>query len=255
MQLNWVYFCGATPDDATERVVKHSLRPQPSIILHSLVTALMFCCSIYHLEVRNEGSGQLLDNDRASWSNVPPRFVGTSSILSQINYTMAVFSIVPVQFIFDHCALRPSFCCTSDSENTEIRSYLGRHSWGTSLAPGASHDPVQDACFGAQMPGICTLILERHDLDRLEAFIRKSIRIGFCPDSVGSFQSMFQGSDEQFFKSIKKTILRRFWAIFYGINHITDMTCAIVNITTCFLTIQPVWLTVILLIGCYNIKT
>ena len=39
--------------------------------------------------------------------------------------------------------------------------------------------------------------------DRLEAFIRKSIRLGFCPDNVGSFQSMCEGSDEQFFNAIK----------------------------------------------------
>ena len=40
----------------------------------------------------------------------------------------------------------------------------------------------------------------------LEAFIRKSIRLGFCPDSVVSFQSMCEGSDEQFFKSIKNNL-------------------------------------------------
>ena len=32
MQLNWVYLCGATPDDATESVTSHSSRLQPSII-------------------------------------------------------------------------------------------------------------------------------------------------------------------------------------------------------------------------------
>ena len=32
MQLNWVYFCGAMPDDATEGVAIHSSRLQPSII-------------------------------------------------------------------------------------------------------------------------------------------------------------------------------------------------------------------------------
>ena len=35
-------------------------------------------------------------------------------------------------------AVRPSLCCTSDSENTEIWSHLSRHSGGTPLAPGAS---------------------------------------------------------------------------------------------------------------------
>ena len=29
MQLNWFYFCGATPDDATESVATHSSKVQP----------------------------------------------------------------------------------------------------------------------------------------------------------------------------------------------------------------------------------
>ena len=39
--------------------------------------------------------------------------------------------------------------------------------------------------------------------DRLEAFIRKSIRLGFCSENIGSFQSMCEASDKQFFDAIK----------------------------------------------------
>ena len=35
MQINWVYFCGARPYDATESVATHSSRLQPSIIYMS----------------------------------------------------------------------------------------------------------------------------------------------------------------------------------------------------------------------------
>ena len=39
-------------------------------------------------------------------------------------------------------AVRSSLCCASDSENTEIWSHLSRYSWGTPLAPSASHGLV-----------------------------------------------------------------------------------------------------------------
>ena len=76
MQLNWVYIyvveCQMTP----LKVLLHTAhRLQRWIItpLHAPVTALMFGCSgtqIYNPEVRDEGSGQFWDNDRASWSSV-----------------------------------------------------------------------------------------------------------------------------------------------------------------------------------------
>ena len=39
--------------------------------------------------------------------------------------------------------------------------------------------------------------------DRLAAFIRKSIRLGFCSENISSFQSMCEASDKQFFDAIK----------------------------------------------------
>ena len=74
MPLDLIYFCGAMPDDATESVATHS-----SIGCNRQSFAcpsLMFGCSgtqIYDPEVRDKGSGQLWDNDRASWSSVLPQ--------------------------------------------------------------------------------------------------------------------------------------------------------------------------------------
>jgi len=42
------------------------------------------------------------------------------------------------------------------------------------------------------------------DRARLEAFIKKSIQNGFCPESVGTFQSMCERNDEQFFSGIRR---------------------------------------------------
>ena len=33
MQMNWVYFCGSIPDDATESVATHGSRLQPPIMV------------------------------------------------------------------------------------------------------------------------------------------------------------------------------------------------------------------------------
>ena len=73
MQLNWVYLCGAMPDDATESGYTQ-LEAATINHLHAPVTALMFGCSgtqIYDPEVRD--GCQPWDNDRASWSSVLPR--------------------------------------------------------------------------------------------------------------------------------------------------------------------------------------
>ena len=92
--------------------------------------------------------------------------------------------------------------------------------------------------------------------DRFEAFIRKSIRPGFCSENIGSFQSMCEASDEQFFDAIKNNPSHILRTIYYKANQAAAMNCALVNTTMYFLTIQLVWLTAILLtascIGTYS---
>ena len=68
MQLDWVYFCGTTPDDATESVATHSSKLQPSIICMPQLQP--WCSAALVPKFTTLTSGQPWDNDLASWFSV-----------------------------------------------------------------------------------------------------------------------------------------------------------------------------------------